>query len=268
MRVARNQPASPASTGPRLPLPLRRDSERKPAFFITGTDTGVGKTVVTAGLLRVLRAAGHRPGVLKPFASGCRVAPGTQRLISEDAETLIAGLGREVDEAGLLDRVTPACFLEPLAPAPAAEAAGQAVPWDAIAAAVQAWDDDPATDVLLIEGVGGVEVPLDPQRPALTVLDLAADLAAPVLVVARPVLGTLNHTALTVRALQASGCEVRGVVTCDAEGPTEPDTDPSIRTNRVWIERMTGVPVLAEVPYGLESVEPALAPLVSRLWGR
>ena len=217
-----------------------------PGLFITGTDTGVGKTHVTAGLARVLRGSGTDVGVCKPLASGCERDAETGLLWSEDAVALAAGLGRPWSVA-LGAEICPLRMAPPLAPAVALADAGEALDRGAIRDALAAWRRRCA--LLLTEGVGGARVPLDPHDAAYTVVELAAEVGDPVLVVARPVLGTLNHTAMTVEVLRAGGCRVAGVITCDADGAS-PAEDPSRASNAAWIERMTGVPVLAAVQHG------------------
>jgi len=213
---------------------------RSPGLFVTGTDTGVGKTVISCAIASALRRqTTTRVGVCKPLASGCR--RDREGLVSPDAEAL----AHFADCRQPLDVISPIRFAAPLAPAVAAEQAGQPVDWPALPRALQRLDE--AHGSLLIEGVGGLLVPLDPHEPRFTTLELIALLGYPVVVVARSVLGTLNHTAMTVGLLRQRGCRVVGVVIngYDADGSAE---DPSIPSNRVWIERMTRVPVLAVVP--------------------
>ncbi len=213
---------------------------RCPGLFITGTDTGVGKTVVSCAIVAALRGqTTTRVGVCKPLASGCR--RDREGLVSTDAEAL----AHFADCRQPLDVINPLRFVAPLAPAAAAEQAQETMDWLLLTHALQRLDE--AHGSLVIEGVGGLLVPLDPTEPRYTTLDLIAAIGYPVLVVARSVLGTLNHTAMTVALLRQRGCRVAGVVMngYDADGSKN---DPSIASNRQWIERMTGVPVLAVVP--------------------
>lgn len=219
---------------------------RRPALFVTGTDTEVGKTVVTCAIAAALRR--QRPrwalGVCKPLATGCRRE--REGLVNADAEAL----AHFADCRLPLATINPIRFAAPLAPAAAAERAGQVVDWAALAQSVA--ELERASDALLIEGVGGLLVPVDPCRPRMTVLDVAAALGAPVVVVARSGLGTLNHTAMTVRLLEASGCRVAGIVMNgyepDEAGAEANGADPSMAGNRQWLERLTGARVLAVVP--------------------
>jgi dethiobiotin synthetase len=164
---------------------------RIPGLFVTGTDTGVGKTVVAGAIAAWFRQQGSRVAVLKPLATGCERR--REGLVSEDAEFL----AHCADSPHPLDLICPQCFVEPLAPSVAAERAGTPVDWAAVQRSLDAMARD--CDVIVVEGVGGVMVPLDDRH---TVLDLARWLRLPAVVVARAGLGTINHTLLTVEALR------------------------------------------------------------------
>ena len=215
----------------------------KPGLFVTATDTAVGKTVVTCAIAAALQRQrpGVKVGVCKPFASGCRRE--REGLVSEDGEALahFANAGQP------LDVVTPLRFTPPLAPGPAAESAGRGIDDAPLRRALERLDRE--CDVLLIEGVGGLFVPLDPGKAKVNVLDLIAWLGLPAIVVARPGLGTLNHTAMTAALLkQRKGVRVAGLVVNGYEGDTALDADPSIESNRRWMTKMTGLPLLATLP--------------------
>jgi len=171
-----------------------------PGLFVTGTDTGVGKTVVAGAIAAWFRRQGHRVAVLKPLATGCERR--REGLVSEDAEFL----AHCADSPHPLDVVCPQRFVEPLAPSVAAERAGTPVDWVAVQRSLDAMARD--SDVIVVEGVGGVMVPLDDRH---TVLDLAKWLRLPAVVVARAGLGTINHTLLTVEAVRRV-TRVAGVV--------------------------------------------------------
>ncbi len=215
------------------PLSLTR-----PGVFVTATDTEVGKTVAACALAWQLRQqGGMRVGVCKPVASGCRRE--REGLVSEDAEAL----AHFADCRQLLDVINPVRYAAPVAPAVAAEQTGQPVDFAEITRSLTVLDRD--SDVLVIEGIGGIMVPLDDRH---TVLDLAAALPYPVVVVARATLGTLNHTAMTVRLLREAGCTVAGLIVNGYEGDVARQTDASMATNRQWLERMNRVPILATLP--------------------
>lgn len=171
-----------------------------PGLFITGTDTGVGKTVIAGAIAAWFRQQGSRVAVLKPVATGCEQR--REGLVSPDAEFLAAC----ADSPHPLDLICPQRYAEPLAPAVAAERAGRPVDWASVQRSIALMSRD--SDVLIVEGVGGVMVPLDDGH---TVLDLAKWFGLPAVVVAKPGLGTINHTLLTVEALRPVA-RVAGVV--------------------------------------------------------
>lgn len=169
-------------------------------IFVTGTDTGVGKTIVAATLARLLRMNGVNVGVMKPVTSGCREEDG--RLVSDDALLLCQAAGCDVS-----DDVAPYCLREALAPAEAARIDGVRIDFAVLKAAFERLA---ATyDYVIVEGAGGLMVPLS---GGLLVADLARELELPLLVVARPGLGTINHTVLTCFSAQQLGLQVAGVV--------------------------------------------------------
>ena len=203
-------------------------------LFITGTDTDVGKTVVSAGLALALRARGVDVGVMKPFATGGVRRDG--RLVSLDALYLQAAAGCD-DDASL---VTPLCLEEPLAPAIAARRAGVDVDLSAIGRAFRAVQS--RHDFVIVEGVGGVAVPV---KDDVVVGDLRGVFPLPMWVVARPDLGTINHTALTVEYARSRGWDVTGVV---LNGVDDESAGVAEATNPGVIEDMTQVTVVAVVP--------------------
>jgi dethiobiotin synthetase len=216
-----------------------------PGLLVTGTDTGVGKTFLTAALLAHLRGEGVRVGALKPVATGAsRIGEDWH---SEDGAALIEALGGGVD----LRRVVPILYEEPLAPCVAARRAGtpllQADLLREVASALEWWSTQ--ADLMLVEGVGGLLCPL---AEGTTVADLAIALDYPLLIVARRGLGTLNHTLLTVEAAQSRGLRVAGVVLNGAEPTQAPIAE---ATNPDELSRRLGtVPLLLDLPYGIDHV--------------
>jgi dethiobiotin synthetase len=168
--------------------------------FITGTDTGVGKTVVAATLSRLLRKKGCNVGVMKPVTSGCREEEG--RLVSDDALLLCRAAGITCSHD-----VAPYLLRKAVAPAEAARLDGVRIDLSVIRSAFDRLADN--YDVLIVEGAGGLMVPL---AGGLLVADLVKLLGVPLLVVARPDLGTINHTVLTCFAAQQMGLSVAGVI--------------------------------------------------------
>jgi len=205
-----------------------------PGLVVTGTDTEIGKTVVAGAIADWFRRRGRRVGVCKPCATGC--VRRREGLVSEDAEFLAHCANTRFP----LDIVCPQRYVQPMAPAIAAERSGRPLDWEAIDRAIG--DISRNSDVLIIEGVGGLMVPMDPKH---TFRDVAAWLGAPAVVVARPNLGTINHTLLTVEALRQAKIPVAGVVInrypAENAGIVE-------ETNPRAIERWGKAPVLCVVP--------------------
>lgn len=197
--------------------------------FITGTDTGVGKTVVSCALARGLRAAGIDVGVMKPVETGV-LATGPL-----DAQAL--RLAADAEDA--LDLVCPIQFAMPAAPQASAIEAGGDVSIERIRDCFDLLQK--RHTFMLVEGAGGLLVPLDEET---TMADLAQELELPVLIVARASLGTINHTLLTVEACATRGLEVVGVVLSHAAGLlSEAD-----RKNLEMLKQSLGEKLIGEIP--------------------
>jgi dethiobiotin synthetase len=194
-------------------------------LFVTGTDTGVGKTFVACALAHGLRARGRRVAVMKPVETGVDGAP-------EDGLRLRAAAG----DPAPLDDVCPYRLRAPLAPAVAARLEGVALDVERLVALVARRAAE--ADVLLVEGAGGLLVPIAGRA---TWADLAARAGLPLLVVAANRLGTVNHCALTARVAAAAGLTVRAIVLSQASA----DPDPSAATNADTVRELTGLPVAA-----------------------
>jgi dethiobiotin synthetase len=191
--------------------------------FVTGTDTEVGKSVVAASICAALAARGEQVAAFKPVVTGLDEEPGE---FGRDHELLasVASSGQAPHD------VAPYRFGPAVSPHLAAQLQGISVePAELVAAAR-------AHQLLVCEGVGGLLVPI---TPGYLVRDLAVDLALPVVVAARPGLGTINHTLLTVEAARAAGLRVAGVVM--TPWPDEPGE--LERSNRASVERFADVPV-------------------------
>lgn len=203
-------------------------SER--GFFITGTDTGVGKTWVTTHWLRHLRRAGIDAVGMKPVECGGR----------EDA----TAIHEACDRIATLEEINPVSLPEPLAPA--AIPGAPRIDFDEILANFNLLSL--LHFPVLVEGAGGWLVPIDRGR---TMADLAVALGLPVIVVAANRLGVLNHTLLTVRAIEASGLVCRAVFLNDLDEWTKPD-DLSRESNaRVLRDHLPGIPVIERDPAAL-----------------
>ncbi|MEO8410747.1 MAG: dethiobiotin synthase [Propionivibrio sp.] len=169
-----------------------------PAWFVTGTDTEVGKTFVTCALLHALRAAGRRAIGMKPVAAGVNEAG-----LNDDVEALIAAAATSAPR----ELISPYLFAPPIAPHIAAAEAGRAIDIESIVAACTQLRG--MADTVLVEGVGGFCVPLGPEHDAA---DLAERLALPVILVVGMRLGCINHALLTQQAIAARGLKLAGWV--------------------------------------------------------
>jgi dethiobiotin synthetase len=260
---------------------------RIPGLFVTATDTEVGKTVIAGAIANYfLRRGGQggqgaNVGVLKPVATGCVAR--REGLVSEDAEFLASC----ADARFPLDLICPQRYREPLAPAVAADRAQQPLDWNAVQLSIDLITGAPVqmarrerapeipgaqepgpggpalrpttppADVLIVEGVGGILVPLDRTH---TTLDLARWLSLPTVVVARPGLGTINHTLLTLDALRRAGVPVAGVVI--NRYPAE-SASVAEETAPRYIEKFGKVPILAVVPHEPGLKHPPLPPSIT-----
>lgn len=208
-------------------------------IFITGTDTGVGKTLVAATLAAYLRACGYRIGVLKPVETGCTETNGT--LIPNDAVRLKEASGCTEP----IEKICPYRFAEPVAPSIAAERAGRKIDVDLL---LTTYGEISAEyDITLVEGAGGLMVPL---LPSYTYADFARVLKLPLLVVAANKLGVLNHLLLTVEHASCKGLSVLGYVLNRLSN----ESSPAAETNRQVLSGLTGVPCLGDFPF-IETTE-------------
>lgn len=208
-------------------------------LFITGTDTGVGKTVVAAGLAAAMIRRGIDAGVMKPIATG-----GIRRregLVSEDAEFL----AQATDSPDPLNLINPVIYAEPLAPSVAARRAGVPLDMDAVWRSLRLLRS--RHKVMIVEGIGGLLVPLS---KGYRVADMAAEFALPLVIVTRPNLGTLNHTLLTVEAARSRNLRIAGIVIngLDAEQATVAE-----ETCADELLRETRLPILTVVPQDNET---------------
>jgi len=216
-------------------------------WFVTGTDTGAGKTVVAAALVAALNAVGLRTTAFKPVVTGLEPASAPPSGANPTRDPLDhadrAGAAPWPPDHELLgaaagiaaDGVSPLRFGPPVSPHLAAQLAGTAIEPAALVAAARTAAD--GADAIVVEGVGGLLVPL---TLGYSVRDFARELGLPVLVAARPGLGTINHSLLTVEAARAVGLEVRAVVV--TPWPAEPSV--MERSNAEAVRRLGRVEVL------------------------
>lgn len=204
-------------------------------FFVTGTDTGVGKTVIAAALIKAVGLLGLKACGMKPIETGC-IRKGDAMIPSDGM--FLKGIAR-MDEA--VSHITPCCFEHKLAPMVSAEIEGLPVNIDKIRKAF-----DELTKVyqsIVVEGIGGLLVPINKNY---FVLDLARELGLPLIVVSRPDLGTINHTLLTINYALKEGLKVAGIIinyTYSSEGSMAEETNPQV------IKQLSPVPLIGIFPY-------------------
>ena len=215
-------------------------------FFITGTDTGVGKTLLTCALLHAYAGKGKRVVGMKPVAAGASRSPGG--LISDDVTLLRAAS----NVGAALAQINPYCFEAPVAPHLAAEQAGVVIDLATIASAFNRLAA--SADLVLVEGVGGFRVPLNRSEDSA---DLAQHLALPVILVVGMRLGCLNHALLTADAIRAAGLAFAGWI-ANCIDPTMAQTEGNVES---LVERLSA-PLLGSIEF-TQSPDPRL--IASRL---
>lgn len=201
--------------------------------FITGTDTAVGKTVVTAALALCLRQHGHRVAVMKPIETGC--------LQGQDLRSDGGRLRALMNTTATLDQTGPYRFPLPLAPLAAAREVGVSIEADRITTALDRLAID--HDCVVVEGVGGLMVPLSEE---MDVRELIAILGLPAVVVGRTALGGVNHALLTLEALRQRAIPLIGIV-LNQLGPetNQRQTDSTV----ALIRERSGIPVFGPMRY-------------------
>lgn len=207
-------------------------------YFVTGTDTDVGKTIVTAGLLRLLRARGLDAATMKPVQTGAELVDGA--FVASDL-VVHHTAAQWIPPADDLALMAPYLYEPACSPHLAGRMAGS---YPDIARIVEAARSlGSRYTPLLIEGAGGVHAPVDEER---TMLDLMQALALPVLLVAHRGLGTINHTLLSLEALRGAGLDVEGVILNETQ---DVETDFIRADNPDAIARLGRVPILGNIDY-------------------
>ncbi len=208
-------------------------------FFVTATDTDAGKTAVAAALALHLKNQGYSVVVMKPLATGGIYKNKT--LVSEDALFHQKVLGQNEN----YELLNPYCFRAPLSPYAAAMLEKKTILIKKILYAYHALRKK--YDVVIVEGIGGLLVPI---KKNYFVADLARDMKLPLLIVARPGLGTLNHTLMTIKVAQSYKLYVAGIIFNHAQKPgcALPE-----KTNAKILRELTNIPVLGTLPYAHET---------------
>lgn len=205
-------------------------------IFITATDTEVGKTVVTAGIVFALRSRGISAGVMKPVATGGTWINGD--LVSEDALFLAKATGCDESDLALIN---PVIMEPPLAPYTVTRIEKQEIDLDKIKNSYNKIKS--ICDFVIVEGIGGILVPV---KKDYYVADMIEEMGLSVIIVARPDLGTINHTLLTIREAERRGIGVKGIVFNHTRARVSGDAE---KTNPGIISELSGIPVIGILPY-------------------
>lgn len=216
-------------------MPINLNLPKKAGLFITGTDTGVGKTLIAGAIAKILDDKGLKVGVFKPIATGCKHS--WEGLTSNDTEFLAYCANSDLP----LSTITPVGYSTPAAPVVSAARDGPAIDFDRIATTYK--DICQNSNIVIIEGIGGVRVPLTEE---FDLLDLAVEFAMPIVIVARPNLGTINHTLMTIDCVRAAELKIAGVVINGykaTESIIAEDTAPEV------IAKCSGADILSVVPF-------------------
>jgi dethiobiotin synthetase len=201
-------------------------------IFITGTGTGVGKTTIAQAIIFALRARGIKVGVFKPVETGCLKVSG--RPFPKDADLLLKASQAKFS----LEEVCPYRFLDPLCPAEAASK-GE-ISLDLIMEQFQKIRRE--NEIVIVEGAGGLLVPLTDQ---LFILDLIRLMNLPILLVSEDVLGTINHTLLSIWVARAQGLKIKGVIL----NQLKPWLGLDAKTNLFYIKTRGNIDTIAKFPY-------------------
>lgn len=204
-------------------------------FFITGTDTGVGKTIVAGAVVKALKFLGVKTGVMKPVETGCSREGG--KLFPNDG--LFLRRIADIDDPVAL--VTPYCFESPLSPMAAAEIDASPVGVEEIKKAFRTMAAK--YDAVVVEGIGGLMVPISKDY---YVAELAAEIGLPLIIVARPGLGTINQTMLTLDHALKAGIDVAGIV---INYSSPPEHTLAEKTNPGVLSRIASAPLIGTFPY-------------------
>ncbi len=220
-------------------------------IFITGTDTGVGKTIVSAVIIRSLIRNGVKVGAMKPIETGCSQTQDRRQSDNREKKAevdLIPSDGMflkemaEMDDS--IDLITPIRFELPLAPMVASDLEGRNIDIERIFSCYEFLSQK--YEFMVVEGAGGLLVPILRRQGIYFFSDLVKDLKLPVILVARPSLGTINHTLLTIREAERRGLQICGVIINYSRHPEKSIAE---KTNPYVLRELCHVPLLAEIPF-------------------
>ena len=216
-------------------MPINLNLPKKPGLFITGTDGSVGKTLIAGAIAKVLTGQGLKAGVFKPIATGC--SQQWDGLINHETDFLADCANSNLP----LTTITPVGFVTKAVPLVGTAREKKPIDFGVIANAYRQICEE--SDIVIIEGVGGVREPLTVE---FDLLDLAVEFGLPVVIVAKPNEGTINHTLMTIDCVRATKLKIAGVVFNGYHVDTETVTT---NTAPAVISQMGGVDILAEVPF-------------------
>jgi len=216
-------------------MPIDLNLPEKTGLFITGTDAGTGKTLITGCIAKILVGKGLKVGVFKPIAAGCRRQ--WEGLVSSETEFLANCANSDLP----LSTITPIGYLTDAAPLVCAALEANPVDFDKIAAAYE--DISKVSDVIIVEGIGGVRTPLTME---FDILDLAVEFALPVVIVTHPSSNMINHTLMTIDCVRAAELKIAGVV---INGYDATKTTIADDTAQQVITQCTGINILSVVPF-------------------
>lgn len=216
-------------------MPINLKLPKKAGLFITGTDIGVGKTVIAGAIAKILTDKGQKVGVFKPIAVGCKRQ--WEGLVKTDTEFLAGCANSDLP----LSTITPIGYQADASPIASAAREGRPVDFDKIAAAYR--DICQSSDMIIVEGVGGVREPLTIE---FDLLDLAVEFALPVIIAAQPNRSTVNHTLMTIDCVRAAELRIAGVI---INGYNATEVSLAEETADQIISQCGNVNILAVVPF-------------------
>jgi dethiobiotin synthetase len=216
-------------------MPIDLNLPGKNGLFITGTDTGVGKTLIAGAIAKILTDNGQKVGVFKPIAAGC--VRHWEGVVSCETEFLANCANSDLP----LSTITPVGYITPAAPVVGAAQEKRPVDFDSIAAAYKQICKN--TDIVIVEGIGGVRTPLTAE---FDMLDLAVEFNLPVVIIARLNSGTINHTLMTIDCIRAAKLKIAGIV---LNGYNAVEETVAEEIAGPVIAQCSGVDILCTVPF-------------------
>ncbi len=216
-------------------MPINLNLPKKNGLFIAGTGPGVGKTLVAGAIAKILTDDGKKVGVFKPIATGCNRH--WEGMVSCDTEFLANCANSDLS----FSTITPVGYITPAAPIVGAVQERNPIDFDSIAAAYK--DICENSDVVIVEGIGGVRMPLTAE---FDLLDLAVEFSLPVVIISRLGPGTVNHVLMTIDCIRAAKLKIVGIV---LNGYNAAEATVAEETSGMIIAQCSGVNVLCDVPF-------------------